>query len=79
MLVDIAVQYFQALDDGAYDAVAQLFSPDASYVRPQKTGTVERGAPKARQLRESVGREARRALLAVSSRQSPAERCRHWA
>jgi ketosteroid isomerase-like protein len=68
MYADIAKRYYQALDEGAYDEVASLFAQDARYVRPEKVGTIERGAAKARELRASVGREAIREFAANAAR-----------
>jgi ketosteroid isomerase-like protein len=58
MYAEIARGYYRALDEGAHEEVASLFALDARYVRPEKVGAIERGAPKARELRESVGRDA---------------------
>ena len=68
MYAEIAKGYYRALDEGAYEKVASLFALDARYVRPEKVGAIERGAPKARELRESVGRDAIRDFAANAAR-----------
>jgi ketosteroid isomerase-like protein len=68
MYAEIAQQYYVALDAGAYDEVASLFAIDARYVRPEKVGSIERGQAKARELRESVGRDQIREFAANAAR-----------
>jgi ketosteroid isomerase-like protein len=68
MYAEIAQQYYLALDAGAYDEVASLFAADARYVRPERVGSIERGQAKARELRESIGRDEIRAFAANAAR-----------